>query len=124
MTFRHGVNRSKFNVDLSPEGKARRTYKGITFRSDRELSHARQLELEKRTGTVADWSYEPYRVPLVVNGVKIGTYTPDFVVTLPSGSIEVHEVKGRETAEWRLKYKLIQATWLKENPSLVFKVIR
>jgi hypothetical protein len=34
------------------------------------------------------------RYPFIVNGIKIGSYIADFVVTLKDGSQEIHEVKN------------------------------
>jgi len=59
-------------------------------------------------------------VPLVVNGVKVCTYIPDFLVTFGDGREEYHEVKGFETREWRIKEKLFRALY----PERVLKVIR
>lgn len=116
--------RSKYGVDLSEEGKIRRTYKGITFRSQAERRYAEILELRVRAGEITSWQYEPLRVPVVVNGDKIWTYVPDFFITLPDGRTEVHEVKGfRGMANWPLKEKLLRATWLRENPHLTYRVI-
>jgi len=59
------------------------------------------------------------KYPLVVNGNLIATHYPDFRVTLPGGSIEIHEYKGFATAIWRIKMKLFQALY----PEIPYKVI-
>jgi hypothetical protein len=39
-------------------------------------------------------------------------------VTLADGRCQLHEVKGVETPVWRLKKRLLLATWLKEHPDV------
>lgn len=76
-----------------PTYSGRRADLGIYVRSRWEANYARYLNWLKSRGEIRDWSYEPdtFEFP-----VKRGTrfYTPDFKVTLNSGEIEYHEVKG------------------------------
>ena len=56
-----------------------------------ESSYAQYLEGEKQGGRVADYWFESLKLK-----VADGTcwYTPDFMVLLPDGRLELHEVKG------------------------------
>ena len=56
-----------------------------------ETSYAQYLEGEKQSGRVADYWFESLKLK-----VADGTcwYTPDFMVLLPDGRLELHEVKG------------------------------
>lgn len=56
-----------------------------------ESSYAQYLEGEKQSGRVADYWFESLKLK-----VADGTcwYTPDFMVLLPDGRLELHEVKG------------------------------
>ena len=54
------------------------------------------LDARIRAGEIVEWWYEDltFRV-----GLERTRYTPDFVVRLPSGAIEAHEIKGARTWE-------------------------
>ncbi|MEN6634074.1 MAG: DUF1064 domain-containing protein [Candidatus Polarisedimenticolia bacterium] len=69
------------------------SYAGITWKSGAEAKRARVLELERRAGRIRSWLPAP-SFELVVNGERIGRYTPDFLVTRRDGSEELLEVKG------------------------------
>ena len=55
-----------------------------------EAAYAGQLDLLKKVGEVAEWWFERFTFKLA----KDTRYTPDFVVQLPDGELQVHEVKG------------------------------
>lgn len=98
-----------FRPPVRNKYKARKTdYNGLKYDSRREAEHARNLDWLVEMGEVREWSRQ-YPVPLIVNGQKICTYRIDFRVVLPDGSIELHEVKGYETKDWKLKWKLAHA---------------
>lgn len=71
------------------------------YRSKWELEYATHLELLRVAGRLNAWAYEPDRLE-IGEGAR---YTPDFRVTLLSGAIEYHEVKGyrRESAMVRIR---------------------
>lgn len=65
-----------------------------------ERDYAAYLTSLKNAGEIWDWMYHPWRMRLAE-----GTYyTPDFMVVIPGGLIELHETKGffREAARVRL----------------------
>lgn len=86
----------------------RSKYGGINFRSKKEAAYAQELDWRKKAGEVLKWEYEP-KLSLEVNGCWIATYYIDFKVWLSDGSIEYVEVKGFETKDWALKWRLLQA---------------
>lgn len=67
-----------------------------------EARYATWLKLRQCAGDVLGWQFEAVKLRLADGA----WYTPDFWLDLPSGAIEVHEVKGglvREAAMVRFK---------------------
>jgi Protein of unknown function (DUF1064) len=100
--------RSKYHnrrtVGPAPDGGER------LYDSKKEAEYARVLDYRQTAGEVLDWTPQP-RIPLVVNGVKVCEYRPDFLVIYWDGVEELVEVKGFATREWRLKSKLLAALY-------------
>lgn len=67
-----------------------------------ESAYASRLELLRIAGEVSEWRYEAFTLKLA-DGVR---YTPDFFVVLPSGYIELHEVKGFFRDDARVKLRV------------------
>ena len=100
-------------------GAARSTsYNGVTYASKAEARYAMKLAALKKAGKIAWWSSHP-RVGLMVNEVLVCVIIHDFRVHLPNGTFEFHEVKGHQTAVWKLKRKLFEAL----NPGTKYVVI-
>lgn len=57
-----------------------------------ECQYAEQLKLRQHAGDVEWYAYEAVKLRLANNTF----YTPDFLVMLANGDLEVHEVKGRK----------------------------
>ena len=55
-----------------------------------EQAYADLLEGRKLAGEILGWRYEPYKLRLADNTY----YTPDFMLQLPSGEIQLHETKA------------------------------
>lgn len=69
-----------------------------------EAEYAAMLEARLRAGELAYYAFEPIKVRLA----DATFYTPDFMVLLPSGELELHEVKGAFVMDdARLKFKLV-----------------
>ena len=68
-----------------------------------EAAYAELLELRRKAGEIAEWRFEEHRF---VIGTGRCTYTPDFMVLLPSGIIEFHEVKGHWADDALVKIKV------------------
>lgn len=110
--------RTKFGIDLTRLGRMKRTYKGTLYASQAEARYAKKLDLLHLAGEILGWKGQA-RVPIRINGHKICDYVADFAVMVAPGLDELHEVKGAETALWKLKRKLVAAT----SPSLKLRVI-
>ena len=80
----------------------------MVYASKAEARYAKHLDLLKKNGEIWNWDGQ-VRVPLIVNGVKVTTMVPDFLVFFEDGRTEYREVKGFETAVWKLKRKLFEA---------------
>ncbi|HEX6537525.1 MAG TPA: DUF1064 domain-containing protein [Gemmatimonadaceae bacterium] len=87
---------------------------GIRFDSLAEGRRYNELKLEVAAGEITALECHP-RFPLVVNGVKVGTYVADFayVVLVDGGPRVVEDVKSRptRTQSYRLKRKLMLALY-------------
>ncbi len=98
-------------------------YKEWRYHSRREAQHAFELDLRQRAGEIASWESQ-VEIPLKANGQRICAYRADFVVHHADGRCVIEEVKGFETAEWKLKRRLLEATFLFDNPDIGLRVIR
>jgi len=67
-----------------------------------EQDYANHLELLRRAGEVLWYEFEPMKLNLAPKT----TYTPDFLVQVASGHLELHEVKGFWTDDARVKIKV------------------
>lgn len=55
-----------------------------------EAEYSQLLEVQRLSGEIVAWRFEAYKLRLACNT----HYTPDFVVQLPTGEIELHETKA------------------------------
>jgi hypothetical protein len=102
-------------LDILPPAKKPPKYRnkttvvdGIQFDSRLEARHHAKLQLLLRAGQIDQIQRQvPY--PLTVNGVEICKYVADFVVTYPSGQVEIQDTKGFKTQTYLLKKKLMLA---------------
>ena len=67
-----------------------------------ETQHAGTLELRKRAGEILDYWFEALTFKLADDC----RYTPDFLVMLPDGELEVHEVKGHFEDDAKVKLRV------------------
>lgn len=81
-----------------------------------EAAYAERLEVLKQYDEVGHYVFEAVRF---VVGVKRCTYMPDFMVVLPDGLIEFHEVKGYWLDDARVKIKAAA----KQFPWFTFKAV-
>uniref|UniRef100_A8GLP7 DUF1064 domain-containing protein n=1 Tax=Serratia proteamaculans (strain 568) TaxID=399741 RepID=A8GLP7_SERP5 len=76
---------------------------GFTFDSKKEAEYFGQLQLLKKAGRVVMILRQvPFHLP---GGVK---YIADFVIFYTDGLVEVVDVKGVRTAEYKMKKKLVE----------------
>jgi len=91
--------------------KEERTVRGIVFHSKREAKRYEELCLMERGGLIADLELQP-EFPIVVNGTKVCVYRADFrYIDTSDGSEVVEDAKGYRTEIYKLKRKLVEATW-------------
>ena len=81
---------------------------GIWFDSMKEGATYQNLKLLKKTGAIRSFERQE-EYPLVVNGQMICKYRCDFRVVWKDGRIEIWDVKGFRTREYRIKKKLMAA---------------
>ena len=75
------------------------------YASKREATYAAELALLKQAGQVAWWLEQvPVKLP---GGIK---YVADFLVCMADGRTRMVEVKGMQTAAWKLKLRLLEET--------------
>lgn len=70
-----------------------------------EEAYKLHLDMLCLAGEVLWYRFEPFRLVLA----EKTTYTPDFLVQLANGYLEVHEVKGRWMDDARVKIKVAAA---------------
>jgi len=101
-------------------GAERKEYGGRIYHSKKEAGYARDLDLLKKAGEIKDWKPQ-HKLPLNVNGYHICNYIVDFLVTYKDGSQGLEEIKGLETAVFRLKWKLCEAIYGKDYKMVVIR---
>lgn len=116
--MRIALRKGRGRIRVAP--KAERQFKGRTMASKAEKRYAEHLDLLKKAGDI-EWyeMQEPFGL-CSRSGKPICSYVADFIVCREYGiPVEVHEVKGMETAVWRLKEKWFRADY----PDRLFYVI-
>lgn len=100
-------NKSKFRRSAAES----RTIDGITFASKAEAKRYSHLKIMQQRGEIRDLQ-QGQKYPLVVNGIEVGIYTPDFEYRTLTNGVVIEEVKagtsGKET-DYRLRRKLFEA---------------
>lgn len=104
----------------SKYGNESKIYNGKIYHSKREASYAADLDLLKRAGEIKEWSGQ-FKLSMDVNGYHICNYYVDFYVIDKSSEEQIHEVKGHETGEWKLKWKLCEALYGKKYKMVLIK---
>lgn len=93
-------------------------YNGIIYHSAFERDYAAELDNRKRMSLIKDWDRQ-VKLELKANGKRVCNYYIDFIVHFEDGHRQFTEVKGQETEAWRIKWKLLEATFdidFKEHP--------
>jgi predicted transcriptional regulator len=105
-------NKSKFNVDMSAKGKAKRTYEDIVFDSELEFKvYTKYLLPLKESGVVKNITLQPQfelQPKFTKNGKNIRpiNYVADFEIEYADGKIEILDAKGMSTPDGKIKRKL------------------
>lgn len=97
-------------TDTNPKYRNKKTQGvgGRNYDSKLEAAYAEHLEELKLAKEILDWKPQVC-LKLYVNGEKICNYFMDFVVTHNDGRLELVEVKGFPTPEWKKKWNLTRA---------------
>lgn len=100
-------------------------YEGQTYHSKLEAAYAQELDLRVKAKDIKGWDRQ-VRLDLKVNGMHICNYYIDFIAYNNDGSKEYIEVKGFETEVWRMKWKILEATFdeFKDDPDDSLTVIK
>lgn len=105
-------------------GNVRQTYNGFNYDSRAEAVQAAELDLRMRAKDIKGWDRQFGVEILAPDGTLICKHRVDFRVEHNDGSFELVEVKGFDTADWRLKRKLLEKLWLPDNPGYRYSVVR
>ena len=89
---------------------------GYTFHSIKESKRYLQLKTLMVAGEIDDLELQP-RIPLMVNGKKIGSYVGDFRYKDRKGNVILEDVKSQatKTPVYNLKKKILEA----QSPPIV-----
>jgi hypothetical protein len=82
---------------------------GLRFDSQAEARRYQELKLMQAAGEIEHLECQPC-FPLVVNGVKVGSYIADFTYW-QGGRRVVEDVKGVRTQVYALKKRLVEALY-------------
>ena len=98
---------------------------GITYASKLEAGYAEELRLRLMAKDIKGWERQ-VKLDLKVNGMHITNYYIDFIITHNDGSREYVECKGLELGEWRLKWRILEATFdeFKQHPDDRLTVVK
>jgi Protein of unknown function (DUF1064) len=94
-----GQSRNKYNARSI-------TVDGRKYASQREAEVACDLKNDLRAGNISQLDYQP-RFELIPKPHRV-TYVADFLVTYPDGRVEAWDVKGVETAVFKIKAKMFR----------------
>ena len=120
---RYGNGELMFRVRYgSKYGAKKQEFNGVSYHSKKEAGYASDLHFRHTAGEIKDWERQ-VKVSLDVNGYHIANYYVDFLIHHNDGRKEYVEVKGFETPEWRLKWKLFEALYSKEK-DLILTVVK
>ena len=110
----------RYNFSRKNKYNAKKTkYNGRYYDSGLEAAYAENLDWRIKAGEIKEVTPQ-FKISIDVNGEHIANYYMDFKVILADGRIEMHEVKGMETALWRMKWRLAKAL----NPDWNFILVK
>jgi hypothetical protein len=102
----------------SKYGAKKQEYGGILYHSKKEAGYASHLVMRKLSKDILDWERQ-VKISLDVNGHHITNYFIDFIIHHNDGRKEYVEVKGFETPEWKLKWKLFCALYQDDKMNML-----
>ncbi len=87
---------------------------GHNFDSKKEAEYYQELKLRKRAGDIKDFELQPEFVlqdKIPEKKLRAIKYRADFKVFHTDGRVEIVDIKGFETAEFKLKKKMFLARY-------------
>ncbi len=103
-------------------GAIKREYRGVVYHSTKEANYAAELDLRVLAKDIASWERQ-IPIDIAVNGKHVCNVVVDFLITHNDGSKEYVEVKGFATPIFKLKKKLLEVTFLHENPKVKYTIV-
>ena len=94
----------------SKYGNIKVTHFGHTFDSKKEGNRYLTLLEKEQKGQITDLVLQP-RFDMIVNGVNCGFYKADFGYVDSTGATVIEDVKGVQTAVFKLKRKIVEALY-------------
>lgn len=98
-------------------------YNNEKYHSSFEAHYAQELDFRLKAGEIIRWERQ-VKISLDVFEKHVCNYFLDFVVYYPDGSKEFLEVKGWETPEWKLKWKLFEAIMNHNEPMSKLTIVK
>ena len=102
---------------ISKYHNARTEYNGFYYDSKFEADEAMALDWRIKADEITRWERQ-IRLDLRINNIHIADYNIDFIAHCCDGSREFIEVKGLELPLWRIKWRILEATFddFKQHP--------
>ena len=100
--------RSRRTISKNKYGAIKTVVDGITFHSKKEAERYKILALLESQGKINSLRLQP-RIPLMVNGIKIGHYVGDFeYIHLGNKVLEDVKSVATRTAVYKIKKKILE----------------
>ena len=100
--------RSRQTISKNKYGAIKTVVDGITFHSKKEAERYKILALLESQGKINSLRLQP-RIPLMVNGIKIGHYVGDFeYIHLGNKILEDVKSVATRTAVYKIKKKILE----------------
>ena len=103
-------------------GARKREYRNVVYHSIKEANYAAELDLRVLAKDILCWERQ-IPIGIIVNGMHVCNMVVDFLITHNDDSKEFVEVKGYATPIFKLKLKLLEATFLREHPEFRYTVV-
>ncbi len=110
----------KYKHNRLKYGNIKTEYKGTVYASKLEAYYAKQLDAAVKGKAIKSVEAQ-YRLILRINGADCGSYYADFLVTNNDGTQDIWDVKGVETALFKLKWKIVCALY---SDRYIFKIMK
>lgn len=116
------VEVKRMKTSTNKYGARKSEYRGVVYDSAKEARYAAELDLRVLGKDIVCWERQiPIRID--INGMHVCDVVVDFLITHNDSSKEFVEVKGYSTAIFKLKLKLLRATYLHENQEVKYTIV-